>query len=105
MTEQRNKQLLQLTLLLQLERRARLAPAEELPYVLVNETADLLPYRQALLWRLDAGKLEAVSGVALPEKNSPYALWISAVLRHFSHDEKAATMAIFTADDLPETLA
>lgn len=105
MTEQRNKQLLQLTLLLQLERRARLAPAEELPYVLVNETAELLPYRQALLWRLDLGKLEAVSGVALPEKNSPYALWITALLQHFSRDEKAATMAVFTADDLPAQLA
>lgn len=105
MTEHRNKQLLQLTLLLQLERRARQSSAEELPYVLVNETADLLPYRQAVLWQLDSGKIKAVSGVALHEKNSPYALWMSAVLQHFSHDEKARSIVIFTADDLPSELA
>ncbi|MDP3839677.1 MAG: hypothetical protein Q8Q54_12230, partial [Methylococcales bacterium] len=81
MSEQRNKQLLQLTLLLQLESRARLAPADELPYILVNETADLVPYRQALLWRLDTAKIKAASGVAIPEKNSPYALWLNPVLQ------------------------
>jgi|WetSurSiteA1Bulk_404760.scaffolds.fasta_scaffold00006_31 hypothetical protein len=104
MSEQRNKQLLQLTLLLQLESRARLAPAEELPYIIVNETADLLPYRQALLWRLDAAKIEAISGVALPEKNSPYALWIKAILQYISH-ESASSAAVFTAHDCPPELA
>lgn len=104
MSEQRNKQLLQLTLLLQLESRARLAPVEELPYIIVNETADLLPYRQALLWRLDVTKIEAISGVALPEKNSPYALWIKAVLQYISH-ENASSAAVFTAHDCPPELA
>ncbi len=105
MSEQRNKQLLQLTLLLQLERRARLAPAEELPYIIVNETADLLPYRQALLWKLDVAKLKAVSGVALPEKNSPYALWLNPVLHYISHHERASETVVFNADDLPPELA
>jgi hypothetical protein len=106
MSEQRNnKQLLQLTLLLQLERRARLATAEELPYILVNETADLLPYRQAVLWQIDLARLEAVSAVALPEKNSPYSLWLSSVLRHFAQTESALAMTEFSAHDLPEQLA
>lgn len=105
MTEQRNKQLLQLTLLLQLEQRARLAPAEELPYILVNETADLLPYRQALLWRLDSAKIKAASGVALPEKNSPYALWLSKALQYISHSENTASTIVFTAHNLPESIA
>jgi hypothetical protein len=105
MTEQRNKQLLQLTLLLQLERRARLATAEELPYILVNETADLLPYRQAVLWRLDLAKLEAVSAIALPEENSPYSLWLSTVLQYFSQTESASEITVFSAHDLPEQLA
>lgn len=105
MSEQRNKQLLQLTLLLQLERRARQAPAEELPYIIVNETADLLPYRQALLWRIDLERLEAVSGVAVPDKNSPYALWLKPVLQYFSHPETASSAAIFTAHDVPPELA
>lgn len=101
MSEQRNKQLLQLTVLLQLESRARLAPADELPYILVNETADLVPYRQALLWRLDTAKIKAASGVAIPEKNSPYALWLNPVLQHISRTD----IAIFTAADCPPELA
>ena len=105
MSEQRNKQLLQLTLLLQLERRARFATAEELPYILVNETADLLPYRQAVLWQLESGQLQAVSAVALPEKNSPYALWLRSALQYFSQTEAASTIAIFSAEDLPTDIA
>jgi hypothetical protein len=101
MSEQRNKQLLQLTLLLQLESRARLAPADELPYILVNETADLVPYRQALLWRLDTAKIKAASGVAIPEKNSPYALWLNPVLQHIS----CTDIAVFTAADCPSEFA
>jgi hypothetical protein len=101
MSEQRNKQLLQLTLLLQLESRARLAPADELPYILVNETADLVPYRQALLWRLDTAKIKAASGVAIPEKNSPYALWLNPVLQHISRTD----IAVFTAADCPSEFA
>jgi hypothetical protein len=105
MSEQRNKQLLQLTLLLQLERRARQAPADELSYVIVNETADLLPYRQAVLWRLDLAKIKAASGVAIPEKNSPYALWLQPILHYFSHPETAFSPAAFTSHNLPPELA
>jgi hypothetical protein len=101
MSEQRNKQLIQLTLLLQLESRARLSPADELPYIFVNETVDLLPYRQALLWQLDTAKIKAISGVALPEKNSPYALWLRSAMQHLSRTE----VGVFTAHDLPLELA
>jgi hypothetical protein len=105
MTEQRNKQLLQLSLLLQLEQRARLAPDEELPYILVNETADLLPFRQSLLWQCDTAQIKAVSGVALPEKNSPYALWLKAVLQKLFPPENSDQAIAFTADELPPELA
>jgi hypothetical protein len=105
-SERLNHQLLRLTLLLQLERRARLAPAKELPYVLVNETAELIPYRQAVLWRKDFDRIEEVSGVAKPEQNSPYALWLKPVLRHISRTEKAyQTIIPFTMNDLPQELA
>jgi hypothetical protein len=100
-----NQQLLRLTLLLQLERRARQAPAQELPYVLVNETAELIPYRQAVLWRKDIGRIEAVSGVAKPEANSPYSLWLSRVLAFIGKSEKANGITPFTAQDLPRELA
>ncbi|WP_394754208.1 efflux RND transporter periplasmic adaptor subunit [Crenothrix sp.] len=105
MSDRLNHQLLRLTLLLQLERRARLAPADELPFVIVNETTELLPYRQAILWQKDQAKLEAASGVAKPEKNSPYALWLKPVLQHITCDPRAASVMGFTAEDVPEELA
>ncbi|MDO9103623.1 MAG: HlyD family efflux transporter periplasmic adaptor subunit [Methylovulum sp.] len=105
MSEQRNQQLLRLTLLLQLEYRARQASAEELPYVIVNETADLLPYRQALLWQRDSSHTTAVSGVSHPEKNAPYTLWITAVFKHFSQNERATATTLIDAVDLPAELA
>ncbi len=105
MSERFNQQLMRLTLLLQLERRARQAPAQELPYVLVNETSELIPYRQAVLWRGDSGRIEAVSGVAKPEANSPYALWLKRALSYIGKLENAQKIIPFTAQDMPEELA
>lgn len=105
MSEYPGQHLLRLTLLLQLESRARLAPAEELPYVIVNETSELFPYRQAVLWRKDSARPAAASGVASLEKNSPYALWLSPMLQHFSRDQRAELITAFGADDLPQELA
>jgi HlyD family secretion protein/Biotin-lipoyl like len=100
-SERLNNQLIRLTLLLQQERRARQAPASELPYVFVNETAELVPYRQAVLWRKDFARIVAVSGVAKPEQNSPYALWLAPTLQHVGNVEKARQILPFTVKDLP----
>ena len=105
MSERLNQQLIRLTLLLQLERRARLAPAKELPYVLVNETAELIPYRQAVLWRTEYAKIEAVSGVVKPEQNCPYSLWLTPALEHISRSENAHQIRPFMANDLTPELA
>ena len=62
--------LMRLGLLLQLQRRARKAEEKELPFILVNETRALVPYRQAVFWRVqpDGGwEVASVSGQALGE--------------------------------------
>ena len=106
MSERLNQQLLRLTLLLQLERRARQASAKELPYVLVNETSELIPFRQAVLWRQDIASIEAVSGVAKPEPNSPYALWLKSALQQAAPQaSKAFEIKPFAAKDLTPELA
>ncbi len=105
MSERLNNQLIRLTLLLQLERRARQAMAKELPYVLVNETSELIPYRQAVLWRRDSGQVEAASGVAKPEPNSPYVLWLKPVLEFLSKTENSGQIKPFSAAELPPVLA
>jgi hypothetical protein len=104
-SERLNQQLLRLTLLLQLEQRARQAPVQELPFVLVNETSELLPYRQAVLWRKDLAQIEAVSGVAKPERNSPYSLWLKPALLHVDASEGALQIKPFSAKDLTSELA
>jgi hypothetical protein len=71
------------TLVQLLKRARRAATAEELGFIVVNETHALLPYRQAALWRRDArgaGKVVAVSGAAVVERNAPFMLWLNPLL-------------------------
>jgi phosphotransferase system IIA component len=76
-------QLFGLGMLVQLLKRARrAATAEELGFVMVNETHALVPYRQAALWQRSArgaGKVRAVSGVAAVERNAPFMQWLNPV--------------------------
>jgi hypothetical protein len=89
--------------LLELGRRARGADsANELAFLLVNDSHALFPYRQAALWFADNG-VKALSGVVEPEANAPYAQWLDAVCR-FLRDEHATVMRV-DARTLPETLA
>lgn len=92
-----------LVALLDLQRRLLTAQSlTEVGFVAVNETHGLIPYRQAVLWSEDGG-IEAVSGLATPEPNAPFPLWLAPVLRHLArhHSEVAA----ITAADVGETLA
>src|SRR3954471_357942 len=74
-------QLFGLSTLVQLLKRARrAATAEELGFVMVNETHALLPYRQAARWQRNArgvGKVLAISGAAAAERNAPFMLWLN----------------------------
>lgn len=70
-----------LATLVQLQKRAREAQgAAELYYILVNETHNLAPYRQAALW-LSEGSLASLSGVVAPEANAPYVQWLTRIFR------------------------
>ncbi len=68
-----------LGMVLQLSQRARRASPEELPYIIANETRQLLPYRQAAFWQMESGKprLKSLSGLAAIDRNSPYVIWIN----------------------------
>ena len=62
------------------QRVRRAGSVEELTFVMVNETVALAPYRQAVLWSADCG-IVAVSGVAAPERNAPFTLWLDRMMR------------------------
>ncbi len=76
--------MLPLVALLQLGRRAREAPSPEvLGFVIVNESLQLLAYRQAALWtELGIGQVAALSGLPQVEPTAPYVQWLSALCRH-----------------------
>lgn len=73
-----NPQLLRLSALIELERRARNATGAELNYLMVNDTALVVPYQQSALWRRN--EIAAVSGVAMLETGGPYARFLRSVL-------------------------
>jgi HlyD family secretion protein/Biotin-lipoyl like len=93
-------QLFALSTLVQLTKRARhAATAEELGFIMVNETHALLPYRQAALWQRSAagsGKVVAVSGVAAAERNAPFTQWLGQAFAKF--DDAAAAPAVHRVD-------
>src|SRR3954469_19670751 len=85
MNEILNRQLLSITGLVQLEKRIRhAATVEEFGFLVVNETHALVRFRQAVLWRrtnVGDGKVVAVSGLALPDADAPFLVWLGKVLK------------------------
>ena len=71
--------------LAQLQQRALAANrVAELAFIAVNETWQLMPYRQAVLWRFDARDrpaLQAVSGLARLAEESPNTIWLKRLGR------------------------
>jgi hypothetical protein len=93
-----------LATLLDLERRARDAASEaELGFLLVNETVQLLGYRQAALW-FDDGGVRALSGLVQPELNAPYAQWLSGLFKTLARSA-AEPVQVLTAETAPPDLA
>jgi hypothetical protein len=95
-------QLFGLSTLVQLGKRARhAATAQELAFVMVNETNVLVPYRQAVLWRREAkgrGQVVAISGSAVVERNAPITLWLNRALARLDPGPTEAPRPVGPAD-------
>ncbi|OWY37192.1 secretion protein HylD [Xenophilus sp. AP218F] len=96
--------------LLQLLRRARdAAKPEQLGFIIVNESQQLLPYRQAAVWREGLHRhVAALSGLSELDPTAPYLQWLSRVFRHLAaqpEPEGAAASRLIDAGQLPEALA
>ena len=74
--------------LLQLGRRAReAASAEEIGFIAVNETRNLLTYRQAALWLAgDVRDVAVVSGAAQLDASAPYLQWLRRLFKAIGHE-------------------
>ena len=87
---------------LALGRRAREAVGlPELCFILANETHQLTPYRQAILW-LNQGGVRTLSGVAGIEANAPFVQWLNRYLRTVHRDDPHAPVQIIDPDKLAE---
>lgn len=92
-----------LATLLELGHRVRhAASVPELEFIAVNDTHQLVPYRQAALWSADKG-ITSLSGVIQVEANVPYAQWLTTVCRHLADGAPAVTRV--EAASLPLALA
>lgn len=97
--------------LLQLARRAREARSvEALGFVMVNESLQVLRYRQAALWRVDAtlaglGHIAAVSGLPQPNPGAPYTQWQTRLMRAILKQPEHEAARALTAQDFPELAA
>lgn len=96
-----DRQLLRLTALLQLERRAREAPdVAALGFLMVNDTHGIVAYRQAALW-LAPGRIAALSGLAQPDRDAPFAAWLAGLLGRLAAGPGATEMRMLTEADAP----
>jgi hypothetical protein len=95
-------QLFGLSTLVQLGKRARHAvTAQELAFIMVNESNALVSYRQAVLWRREArgrGHVVAISGSAAVERNAPITLWLNRALARFDAEDAALPRSLSAAD-------
>lgn len=89
-----------------MERQARMAGSvQELEFLMVNETRQLVPYRQAALWfapERDAGRVTALSGVAEVDVQVPYVAWLTRVMKRLSTRMDDAGVHLLGVEDLPE---
>ena len=102
MSEANDAQLMGLSILLQISRRVRdAAIAREIGFIAVNETKQLINYRQSALWLKGEG-VSAVSGVPEPDRSSPYIQWLGASFKHW---QQGTGCRRIDSDQLPSVLA
>jgi multidrug resistance efflux pump len=91
--------------LLQIEQDVRQAASDSaVEFIAVNDTFRILPYRQAVLWRLDAAgwpALKLVSGLADMPADSPYRQWMQQALRQHAPSLVAGKAKRITRADVP----
>lgn len=97
-----------LTALLAQLRAAREADtAQAFQFTVVNGTANVVPYRQAVMFERGAGRvrIQAASGATRAERNAPYVAWLRKVLVHVLRRQKQSAPTVVSIDDLPPKLA
>lgn len=88
-------QIKQLSWLLELQRHARESESvAALGFVAVNETKQLLDYRQAALWVQKGRRVTAVSGLQQPETHAPYTKWLGRMFAKLSSQIQVSSLTL-----------
>lgn len=91
--------------LLQLEWEARQAATmDEIAYLAVNETRQLVPYDRAMIWLPWQRSVRAVSGVTAPERNAPFTQWANRLARHLARRRDVGDSVEVVPDEVPRSL-
>ncbi|MBF0146433.1 MAG: HlyD family efflux transporter periplasmic adaptor subunit [Magnetococcales bacterium] len=116
MTPGTDDTVLSIATLLELIRKAGAVTSQPaFDFMVVNETRQLLPYRQAILWstRERGGTIQAVSGHPQPDPDAPFMQWLTALLRetmdkairegslHIHREDLSANLAADWSNHLP----
>lgn len=81
MSDTSEGQVIGLSILLQIARRVRdAATTDEIGFIAVNESKQILPYRQAALW-LEKKGVFAVSGIPETDPSAPYIQWLMSCFK------------------------
>ena len=76
--------------------------------MIVNDIYSLVAYRQAAFWRKTrgrGGRLQALSGVPLPDRNAPYVVWLQKLCAGLDKSSGAERSRVVSAGDVPAALA
>ena len=98
-----------LLLLLNLQQEARQAQSPEaLRFLVVNQTRRMIAYQQAVFLTVaPSGKarLEAVSNVAVPERDAPFTHWLEAAASAIAAGPEARSLHGIAPTEMPPALA
>lgn len=99
-TPLRDKRAERLALLLQVERRARAeADLLGLAFLMVNDSRQLLDYREGLLWHAAEDRITTCSGLAQVEANAPFMLFLRQLCQGWQRQPWAAELRELSATD------
>ena len=105
MNDTTRRQLDGLSTVLNLQRRARRAETrEELGFIIVNETHNLIPYRQCVFWEKTNGRarVRALSGVSRVERDAPFVQWLGGVMTRLERESASHDPRPLTGDKLAD---
>jgi hypothetical protein len=77
---------------------------DEIAFLAVNETRQMVNFDRAMLWLPWQRRVRAVSGVAAVERTAPFTQWANRVARHISRRRRADDFIMVTEEQLPRKL-